>query len=293
MDVFPIPDVAPGIFFEYLRTDDPISPDFIEHVVDGFPFLLAPLAQVKGVSGSMPQHHQLPPAKEPDGGHGVINAVGSLVDRLSSHAGDVGVWLHENANDAASHITNLARVVGESARSVGHGLDRKRDQLRSQMSSIPEHGIKFLSNRVPMLLEGVSDVLRRRRRRRKSRKMRLAPRGKVFRSTGAKWFGESNDVMLPDGNGSMVHPTERLTRSIFLCLVHLYLLLLLIVSLPGSHYTKLVVRREKKLVSSDTDSEISSESSDDGRELSPTQDVDQSGKLPPEGNMTKSLSYYL
>ena len=51
MDRFPRADIAEGIFYEYLRYDDPISPELRERVVDGFPFLLAPLAQVKGSFG--------------------------------------------------------------------------------------------------------------------------------------------------------------------------------------------------------------------------------------------------
>ena len=47
MDIFPRPDVAEGIFYEYLRYDAPISLDFRDHVVDGIPFLLAPLALVR------------------------------------------------------------------------------------------------------------------------------------------------------------------------------------------------------------------------------------------------------
>ena len=49
MEVFQRPDIAEGIFYEYFRVDDPMSTELLERVVDGFPFLLAPLAQVKGV----------------------------------------------------------------------------------------------------------------------------------------------------------------------------------------------------------------------------------------------------
>jgi len=48
IDSFPS-EVAQGIFYEYLRVDDPMSVDARLNFATGFPFLLAPLAQVKGV----------------------------------------------------------------------------------------------------------------------------------------------------------------------------------------------------------------------------------------------------
>jgi len=50
MDKFAIPGLASGIFYEYLRKDDPMSMDALLNFANGFPFLLAPLAQVKGAS---------------------------------------------------------------------------------------------------------------------------------------------------------------------------------------------------------------------------------------------------
>ena len=49
LESFSSPGMGKGIFFEYLRGDDPISFDARDHFVDGFPFLLAPLAQVKDI----------------------------------------------------------------------------------------------------------------------------------------------------------------------------------------------------------------------------------------------------
>merc|ERR1719401_1041480 len=53
MDVFPRPDIAKGLFSEYLN-ENPISVDAKARFADGFPFLLAPLAQVKGMSSAVP-----------------------------------------------------------------------------------------------------------------------------------------------------------------------------------------------------------------------------------------------
>jgi len=48
VDSFNDPSMAAGIFYEYMRSDDPISPDARSHFPDGFPSLLAPLAQFAG-----------------------------------------------------------------------------------------------------------------------------------------------------------------------------------------------------------------------------------------------------
>ena len=48
MESYPYPEIGKGIFFEYLRGDDPMSMEARDRFADGFPFLLAPLAQLKG-----------------------------------------------------------------------------------------------------------------------------------------------------------------------------------------------------------------------------------------------------
>jgi hypothetical protein len=98
MDIFPRPDIAAGIFFGYLRDDDPISVDFVNNVIDGFPFLLAPLSQVKGVSsGSMSSQSSDGRNEERE----FLRAVGSFTDMVSSRTGDLSEWLHGNANAMA------------------------------------------------------------------------------------------------------------------------------------------------------------------------------------------------
>ena len=45
VDSFNDASMAKGIFYEYMRGDDPISPEAREHFPDGFPSILAPLTQ--------------------------------------------------------------------------------------------------------------------------------------------------------------------------------------------------------------------------------------------------------
>merc|ERR1739838_203307 len=75
----------------------------------------------------------------------------------------------------------------------------------------------------------------------KEKGSREGPRGKIFRSSMNAWFGLSSqhdDLILPvsrnDYEGSLFG------GFLFFAMVHLYLLLMLIVSLPGTHEKRLM-----------------------------------------------------
>lgn len=249
MDSFPRPDVARGIFYEYLRTDDPISPDFTNRVVEGFPFLLGPLAQVKGMPAAM-QSNDTPKQER-----GIIKAVGNFADSMSNHAGEFAGWVHNGATGAVGNVANAAKSLGSTANSVKEGLERRRDQLWSQVSTLPENGMNFLqrkmqpSRRVDELSASEMQMKRR---------TVVGPRGRVFRSSVSHWFDGSEEIGEQLENARF--QGSFFSNLIFVYLVHLYLLLLLIVSLPGTHQTKLVLRRPKVMDESMAD-DLSTESS--------------------------------
>lgn len=260
MDIFPRPDVAEGIFFEYLRYDDPISPDLKIRAVDGFPFLLAPLAQVKGVH--MDMVHPTPTMEGKKDEKGFLKAMGSFTGMLSSQAGDFSDWIQHGATGVASHVGSAAKLVGDSARGVGEEMDRRRVQVWSQMTALPEAGVNFITSRRFSHRRAVSTVPSeeedfRAKFTTELPQMKSAPRGRVFRFPATRWFGE--EEKLPDEIEPMIHPTMTATRNVCLTMVHLYLLLLLIVSFPGTQSTRtrlvVVKRAKKKEFTSDTDSE--------------------------------------
>ena len=332
MDSFPRPDVARGIFYEYLRTDDPISPDFTNRVVEGFPFLLGPLAQVKGMPAAMQSNDT--PKQE----NGIIKAVGNFADSMSYHAGEFAGWVHNGANGAAGNVANAAKSLGSTANSVKEGLERRRDQLWSQVTTFPENGMNFLqrkmhsSRRPDELAASVAHYMRRRSGGEIQMKRRtiIGPRGRVFRSSVSHWFDGSEDIVEQLENVRL--QGSFFSNLIFFYLVHLYLLLLLIVSLPGTHQTKLVLRRSKVVdesIADDLSTESSSTDDSPSRNRLPSTDTwtigndaisnqrrknlvtifkerrrrsRSRGRLPedegatsPTGNtgMKKSLSYYL
>lgn len=239
MEVFPRPDIAEGIFFEYLRHDDPISTELRERVVDGFPFLLAPLAQLRGVNMGQQAHvkeeHENP----------VVRAIGGLANAVSSQAAEFASSMQRNADEAMAHAGNTARNMQGAAQKFADEMLRRREIVLSQSNSFPEAVMNLFSpNR--QNIQSVSKWIEQNMTPSVDEEDdRKAPIGRVFGYPLSRWFGESY-YFAPDEIGPMkIHPTMNTTRKAFLAMVHLYLLLLFIVSFPGSYSTrtKLVIRK--------------------------------------------------
>lgn len=295
MDIFHRPDIAAGIFFDYLRDDDPISPDFLDTVVEGFPFLLAPISQVKGVSPGIISS----PASE---GHhderAFVRALGGFADMVSSRTEYVAEWLHDGASAVGRGMSSVAHSASDTARVIGEEMDRRREGFMRQA----EASFHFVASRLHPNRRSISvfpswmkdlgektfddDSLREDDKGRKT-----APRGRAFGSPLTRWLGESQEATLPDEIGPMIHPTMNFTRKVFLATVHLYLLLLLIVSLPGSPNTrtKLVVRRKARRSNGKNDlrSLRNSTAAKEAKRIETNGDECQGGKI------KKSLSYFL
>jgi len=239
METFARPDIAEGIFYEYLRTDDPISTELRERVVDGFPFLLAPLVRAKDF------HASSSPAKAPEQGNPVFRVMSGVAESATSQAVALAGLMQNGAFEAAGHAMNAARSFGDAAHSLGSELDRRRGLLVKHAVLLPEAIINLVSrdkdpiqtvtdwvsgNATPEDPEGPT--------------ARKISQGRVFGYPMSRWFSDTYHA--PDEIGPMkIRPTMTMRRKIFLTLVHLYLLLLLIVSFPGSYTTrtKLVVRK--------------------------------------------------
>lgn len=249
LDTFTRPDIGHGIFYEYLRTDDPFSHDFLQRVVDGFPFMLAPLAQVLGITSSVLQAPYTEPAKEPT--HAIlVKAVGGAVDAFSSHAAGLANAMHQGASDTAANAAHAVHSASEALRHFGEEAERRRVATWNQMVALSQqHPAEVFAQMVARSKsEGKRDEPDSEEvpKHEEIVTRRNAPHGKIFRPTTSKWFGETMDA--PDEIGPMVHHTMNKT---ILSLVHLYLLLILIVSFPptNANKTRFVVRRSCKAIS--------------------------------------------
>jgi hypothetical protein len=238
VDTFSRPDIAEGIFFEYLRTDDPMTPELIDNVVKGFPFLLAPLDQVKGLK--IGQSHQQSTSSKPDDRENpLIRAATEMADAIVSNAMGMAGAVHHAAADAAEHASNAARFMGDSARSLSREGNHVREGLMKRASSMPDLFMKILSREqdpITTIAEWVESNVTPTQEELEFPERRLSS-GRVFGYPLSRWFDEV--YYAPDEIGPMVvTPTMDGTRKMFLYLVHLYLLLLFIVSFPGSYITR-------------------------------------------------------
>lgn len=280
MDTFTRPDIAEGIFYEYLRHDDPISPDLRDRVVDGFPFLLGPLAQLRGIS--IVQAPSQP--KFPSPSNVVLNAMIVFRDLCTSQAMEMAAMAKRGAVHAADHAGQAGKLFGDAGMVFAREADRRRDLMVKHTVAAPATFMKLLA-RDEETIKSISgwvfghpekpEILEEKEL--SNFPTRRAPRGKVFGYPLSRWFGE--DYHAPDEIGPMkIHPT---INKIILALVHLYLLLLFIVSFPGSYSTrtKLIIRKScsSRDISDDSESDTSEE--ENGKDcLAAITDIGQGGK---------------
>jgi hypothetical protein len=260
MDSFPRPDIAEGIFFEYLRTDNPMSFDFLDRVVDGFPFLLAPLSQVKGVSSpvvSQPSSHIDPPSK----GNPLVRTIEGFGGALSSQASTLADFLQSGAHEISANAMETAKSVGLAARNLGEELERKRELIGKHVSTFANQAMSSFypkdqkSISIPHLwisdreLSRISEGLYE-----KHESEMPPPAGRIAKAACRALGLEVCTLSATDA-----------TQRLLFGLVHLYLLLLLITSFPAqwAKRTKLIVTKRASPDSSHVVSESDSSDSEE------------------------------
>lgn len=269
MDSFARPDIAEAIFFEYLRLDDPMSTDFIEHAVDGFPMMLGPLSQVKGVS-SPAMTQSTVSSTSPKGQKLFSKAVDGVGGLLSSGASNVAGFVHTGANELGSGAISAARSVGDAAKNLGGEIDRRRERIAKHVSHFAHQAMtsvyvgkearavaalpKWLETmpRISSLDENIMDGESPSKDDWKTRILTRVFGGEDTLSVAAP------DEILP-----MIYQPTSSAHSMFLWVVHLYLLLMLITSLP-THLTRkssLESSRKGACLHSDSDSDSETGSS--------------------------------
>jgi hypothetical protein len=266
METFPRPDIAEGIFYEYLRYDDPIAPELLDRVVDGFPFLLGPVAKARGIGQTAASQTE----SASDQALAMWNAMTEFKDIFVLQAMDFADAVKRSAVDAAEHAGNAAKAFGLTAKEFAFEADRRRDLMVKHTVEAAVAAPTTLMKLMERDEATISSIMRwwsgeapepevseeeEETPRFSSRRL---GRGCIFGYSLSRWFGE--DYYAPDEIGPMkIHPT---VNKIFLTLVHLYLLLLFIVSFPGSNSirTKHISRKSRYAghdLSDDSESDIS------------------------------------
>lgn len=234
MDIFPRPDIARGIFAEYMN-NDPISLDAKAHFTDGFPFLLAPLAQVKGMSSAVPQSPKKVEPQSSNPMHRFIDAAMHSFNTMNTQANSFSKWMHGNAADMSSNMGNAFGSVVGAARGLGAELDRQRLEIFESAIAFKEEGMEVLASlmKTSTIEESPS----------------LTPFAQDFDAYNED--KTSSQDIVPDEIGIEVEPSMNFSHSLFFVSVHVYLMLLFVVSFPASNESKLVVKRRmvaRKLV---------------------------------------------
>jgi hypothetical protein len=228
MDIFPRPDIARGIFAEYMNKN-PISLDAKAHFTDGFPFLLAPLAQVKGMSSAVPQS-QSPKKVESQSSnpmHRFFDTAMNSFNKMNAQANSFSTWMQGNAADVSSNMGNVFGSVVGAARGLGSELDRQRLEFFESAMALKEEGMEMLSSlmKTSTIEESPS----------------LSPFSREFDAYNED--SQSSQEILPDEIGIEIEPSMNFSHSLFFVSVHVYLMLLFVVSFPASYQSKLVIKR--------------------------------------------------
>lgn len=261
MDSFQRPDIAEGIFFEYLRMDNPMSVDFLSNVVEGFPFLLAPLSQVKGVASPVVSHQHFSQQDWSNSGNVLVRTIEGFGDVLSSQTANFANFVHSGAQELSNTAMERAKSVGSAARNLGEELERKRELIGKHVSAFSSRAMSsFYSTdekKLAIALDWISDTELTKISGQLYEK-RLPGKGEDGRLVTRilSWAIGMDGSSLPTGNS---------TQRLFFSLVHMYLLLLLIASFPAewTTRTKLVVVKRASPPSSHAILESDNSDSDD------------------------------
>eukprot|EP00429_Kryptoperidinium_foliaceum_P020819 CAMPEP_0176030184 /NCGR_PEP_ID=MMETSP0120_2-20121206/14844_1 /TAXON_ID=160619 /ORGANISM="Kryptoperidinium foliaceum, Strain CCMP 1326" /LENGTH=949 /DNA_ID=CAMNT_0017363421 /DNA_START=182 /DNA_END=3031 /DNA_ORIENTATION=+ len=270
MDSFDRPDIAAAIFYEYLRLDDPMSSDFLERVVDGFPMLLGPLSQVKGVSSPSMSHSSTSSSKTSIGPNPFARALDGVGGAVISGASNVAGLVQHGAAEIGNGAAAAARSMGDAARNLGEEIEQRRQLIGKHVGHFAHQTLSTIYSggkdqkavaSLPKWLETMpmSAPIRPNVSENADEKVRDAEKiswiSKIIGVSDGSSVGPSaQDEIVP-----MIHPSGNSTQRLFLGMVHLYLLLILIVSFPANltTRTKLVVTRKSSIAQpvSDSDSD--------------------------------------
>lgn len=270
MDTFARPDMAEGIFYEYLRYDNPISPDLRDRVVDGFPFLLGPFAQVRGIHiGHHASTKDSNPAENP-----LFRTFTSFASSTFSMASEWFDTTHRELSQIVEETKVHFDAMKQEMHKISDEFHRRREHMIKQIVLLPESIMNSLS-RDKDSIEDVARWTEQNITPSEAVETKREPMGRYFGYPLSRWLGESHYHASDEIGPMRVHPTMDSTRKVFLALVHLYLLLLFIVSFPGSYSTKTKILIRKSL---NRDFSLQSMSSSQNLEhLSETDDSDDCG----------------
>mmetsp|Transcript_15659 Transcript_15659/g.22809 ORF Transcript_15659/g.22809 Transcript_15659/m.22809 type:complete len:607 (+) Transcript_15659:3-1823(+) len=262
LDNFPYPEIGRGIFYEYLRGDDPMSVEARLNFVDGFPFLLAPLAQLRGFVPKSESSAGQKSAKAKTHERNIIKTIGDTFDTINSRSKEALDQIQDELQGGISNLKNTVQTINSvthnivpSLQKLNADIDAKRGLWWKGVLEHTDESIKDIIKKVPLignklkLEESFEDVSI-------SLDNQTETENNIFRPQIAKMFVDPlKQRPVSDEIGVIIEPTMGFTHMMFLYMVHFYLVLLLIVSVPDSSSTQVVKRSSASTLDSESDLE--------------------------------------
>lgn len=286
VDSFPRPDIAEGIFFEYLRLDNPMSLDFLDRVVEGLPFLLAPLSQVKGVGA--PAIVQSASSQEvSSSGNVVFRTIGGVTDAISNQAASLADFVQSGAHELSTTTIDRVRSVGTAARNLGEEVERRRDLIGKHVSAFTHQALSSFYSKDQKSIaipfpSWVTDT--------ELSKISEDLYNEVSGTIDEEGSGCTRFIARLLGIESSTFSVAKATQKFFFGLVHLYLLLLLIASFPAQWTTRTCIRMHRRRRPYHV---IDSDNSDSDESGAYSVEIREATIATKESQIKKSLSYVL
>lgn len=254
MDTFPRPDVAAGIFFEYLRLDDPMSQDFLERVIDGFPFLLGPLSIMNDVHISVAEKKRY--SKKLTGGpvQRIGRAFETAMSSVSSQASQAANVINHGITALSTRLYDETQSLAESGHHFLYDINLRKEGFQRQLSSFAHHVVSSALKRdvnvsVATLVERIRQDLavNKANKATKIRHMILDKLLSGFEEED-RFVRESLEMQESVSSHHLEvdewpGPDNSVERA-FIGLVHMYLLLMFIASIPLPARRKKLARKE-------------------------------------------------
>jgi len=164
---------------------------------------------------------------------------GNTLNIVTCHIGQVSNWIQGNVQGGMNNIANTSRAIASATQNFGSGMNNLGNKIY-----LPEN-FKFITNRLQFV------------RRTHLNPVALFQGGLSKRNkyTSRKLLkslhsDSSTKRQISDEIGVDAEPSMNFTHMLVLYMVHFYLVLLLIVSLPDSYTIRLAVKRPSNSISS-------------------------------------------
>ena len=121
--------------------------------VNGFPILLAPLAQLHGVTSTQQQHPQKTDGKQRLSSRSSWNILENHFGGISRTADNATSWVKSGIGGTISGTVGISTAVGRTVKSVGGNLNQCKDEIGELIASMILNSVDFIIQITPFIPE--------------------------------------------------------------------------------------------------------------------------------------------